>query len=141
VILDSAPAKERLFLTLGAVSGLIGVAAGAFGAHGLKARVTPEMLAVFETGVRYQIVHAIALVVTGLVVRRRQGRAAPGAGWLFALGTVFFSGSLYVLVLSGVRTWGAVTPVGGVMWLAGWALLAFVGMRAREQVVEIPAKE
>jgi uncharacterized membrane protein YgdD (TMEM256/DUF423 family) len=141
VILDATPAKERLFLSLGALSGLVGVAAGAFGAHGLKARVTPEMLAVFDTGVRYQLVHALALAIAGLVLRRRRGRAAPAAGWLFAFGTVFFSGSLYVLVLTGQRAWGAVTPVGGVMWLFGWAMLTFAGMRSREQTVEVSAEE
>ncbi|MBZ0269062.1 DUF423 domain-containing protein, partial [bacterium] len=131
-MLDSAPAKERLFLSLGAISGFLGVAAGAFGAHALKAHLTPDLLAVFETGTRYQLVHAIALIVAGLVTQRRHGRAAPAAGWLFLLGTVFFSGSLYVLALTGVRAWGAVTPLGGVMWLLGWALLAFAGGRARE---------
>lgn len=141
MILDSSAAKERLFLSLGALSALLAVAAGAFGAHALKTRMTPEALAVFETGVRYQLVHALALIIAGLVTRRRRGRAAPGAGWLFAIGTVLFSGSLYLLVLTGQRAWGAVTPFGGVMWLAGWALLAFAGVRAREQVVEIAAKE
>lgn len=140
MFLDSAPAKERLFLSLGAISGLIGVAAGAFGAHALKAQLTPDLLAVFETGTRYQLVHAIALIVTGLVTQRRRGRAAPAAGWLFLFGTVFFSGSLYVLALTGVRAWGAVTPFGGVMWLLGWALLAFAGGRSRERVVEIPSE-
>ena len=141
MILDSAPGKERLFLTLGAISGFVAVAAGAFGAHGLKEMLPAENLAWFETGVRYQMVHALALIVTALVTQRRRGRAAPAAGWLFVLGTLFFSGSLYVLALTGVRAWGAVTPIGGVLWLAAWALLAFAGARAREKTVEIPPAE
>lgn len=140
MFLDSAAAKERLFLSLGAISAFVGVAAGAFGAHALKAQLAPDLLAIFETGTRYQLVHAIALIVTGLVTQRRHGRAAPAAGWLFLFGTVFFSGSLYVLALTGVRAWGAVTPFGGVMWLLGWALLAFAGGRSREKVVEIPSE-
>ena len=132
---------ERTVFALGSALAALGVALGAFGAHTLKTRIAPEMLAVFETGVRYQLFHALALIVTGLVVRRRRGRAAPGAGWLFVIGTVLFSGSLYTLVLTGERSWGAVTPIGGVLWLAAWALLAFAGMRTRERVVEIGPEE
>ena len=103
------------------VSAGMAVALGAFGAHGLRAMVTPEMLAVFETGVRYQMYHALALVAIGLAFARLQGRAAAAAAWLFVAGTVLFSGSLYVLTLTGTRWWGAVTPLGGVAFLAGWA--------------------
>ena len=99
------------------------VALGAFGAHGLRAMVTPEMLAVFETGARYQMYHALALVAIGLAFARLQGRTAAAAAWLFVAGTVLFSGSLYVLTLTGTRWWGAVTPLGGVAFLAGWGLL------------------
>jgi len=136
VILDSSMGKERLFLGLGAASAFVGVAAGAFGAHALKSTLAPDLLAVFETAVRYQMYHALALVAAALLVTRRRGRAAPAAGWLFALGTVLFSGSLYVLALSGQRFWGAVTPFGGVTWLAGWALLAFAATRSRILVAE-----
>jgi len=118
------------FLTLGALSGFLAVGAGAFGAHALKARLAPDLLAIFETGARYQMYHALALVLVALV----QVKAAPSAllawsGWLFVAGTVLFSGSLYVLALSGVRWWGAVTPLGGLAFLAGWALLAAAGLR------------
>jgi uncharacterized membrane protein YgdD (TMEM256/DUF423 family) len=119
-----------LFLTLGALSGFLAVGAGAFGAHALKARLAPDLLAIFETGARYQMYHALALVLVALV----QAKAAPSAvlawsGWLFVGGTVLFSGSLYVLALSGVRWWGAVTPLGGLAFLAGWALLAVAGLK------------
>ena len=120
---------ERTFLALGAVSGLVGVAAGAFGAHGLKARLGPEMLAVFETGTRYQMYHALALVAAAWAAGRFPGAAATWAGWLFVAGTVVFSGSLYALALTGVRALGAVTPIGGVAFLAGWAALAVAALR------------
>ena len=114
----------RIFALLGAVFGFLGVAAGAFGAHALKSRLPAELLAVFETGARYQLIHAVALVaLAGL-----SAQAAPGllkaAGWCFTAGIVVFSGSLYALALSGVRAWGAVTPIGGLMLLSGWAALA-----------------
>ena len=112
-----------LFFRIGAVSAGIAVAFGAFGAHALRMMVTPEMLAVFETGVRYQMYHALALVAIGLGFARLQGRTAAAAAWLFVAGTVLFSGSLYTLTLTGTRWWGAVTPLGGVAFLAGWALL------------------
>jgi uncharacterized membrane protein YgdD (TMEM256/DUF423 family) len=120
---------ERTFLALGAVSGLVGVAAGAFGAHGLKARLGPEMLAIFETGARYQMYHALALVAAAWAAERFPGTAATWAGWLFVAGTVIFSGSLYALALTGVRVLGAVTPIGGVAFLAGWAALAVAALR------------
>jgi len=112
-----------LFFRIGAVSAGMAVAFGAFGAHALRMMVTPEMLAVFETGVRYQMYHALALVAIGLGFARLQGRTAAAAAWLFVAGTVLFSGSLYTLTLTGTRWWGAVTPLGGVALLAGWALL------------------
>jgi uncharacterized membrane protein YgdD (TMEM256/DUF423 family) len=112
---------ERTFLVLGALSGLVGVAAGAFGAHALKARLTPDLLAIFETGAR--------LVAAAWAAGRFTGAAASWAGWLFVAGTVLFSGSLYALALTGVRGLGAVTPVGGVAFLAGWAALAVAALR------------
>jgi uncharacterized membrane protein YgdD (TMEM256/DUF423 family) len=115
---------DRVFFTLGAASGLIAVGAGAFGAHALRARLTPEYLAVFETAARYQMYHALALCISAWAVARWPGWAAHWAGWLFALGTVLFSGSLYALALSGARWLGAITPVGGAAFLAGWLLLA-----------------
>jgi uncharacterized membrane protein YgdD (TMEM256/DUF423 family) len=115
----------RLFFTLGCLSALVGVALGAFGAHGLRGRVTPEMLNVFEVGVRYQLYHALALLAVGAIAGRLPGGAFAIAGWLFVAGTVVFSGSLYVLVLSGQRWLGAVTPLGGLALLAGWLVLAW----------------
>jgi uncharacterized membrane protein YgdD (TMEM256/DUF423 family) len=120
---------ERTFLVLGALSGLMGVAAGAFGAHALKARLTPDLLVIFETGARYQMYHALALVAAAWAAGRYPGAAAAWAGWLFVAGTVLFSGSLYALALTGVRGLGAVTPVGGVAFLAGWAALAAAALR------------
>lgn len=132
-----SPAKARLFLGLGAGSAFLAVALGAFGAHALRGRLGPELLAVFETGARYQMFHALALLAAGLVAERRRGRSAPAAGWLFALGTVLFSGSLYVLALTGVRAWGAVTPFGGAAWLLGWLLLAASALRPRTVIAEV----
>jgi len=101
------------------------VALGAFGAHALRARLAPEMLAVFETGVRYQFMHALALLFVGQVARG--GRTAPArlAGGLFVAGSVLFPGSLYALALTGMRAWGAITPLGGLAFLAGWLALAW----------------
>lgn len=110
--------------TIGAISAFVGVAAGAFGAHGLRGRLDPGMLQVFETGVRYQLVHALALVAVWLAAGQAPRRAFGVAGALFAAGTVVFSGSLYALALSGVRAWGAVTPLGGLCFLAGWIAFA-----------------
>ena len=120
---------HRTFLLLGAFSGAIAVAAGAFGAHGLKSRLSPEYLAVFETGARYQMFHALALVGAAWTSERFPGAAANAAGWLFLAGTVLFSGSLYALTLSGVRALGAITPFGGVAFIAGWLALAWAALR------------
>lgn len=115
---------DRLFLMLGALSAFIAVGAGAFGAHALRARLAPDLLAVFETGARYQMYHALALLVVAWAAARPGATLAGWAGWCFVAGTVLFSGSLYVLALSGVRWLGAVTPLGGVAFLAGWLCLA-----------------
>jgi uncharacterized membrane protein YgdD (TMEM256/DUF423 family) len=120
---------ERLFFSLGALSGLISVAAGAFGAHALRARLTPEYLAVFETGARYQMYHALGLLAVAWAITRWPGPLLLWAGWLFLAGSVLFSGSLYTLALSGARWWGAVTPLGGVAFLAGWLCLALAALR------------
>ncbi|MGH9341184.1 MAG: DUF423 domain-containing protein [Acidobacteriota bacterium] len=111
---------ERLFFGLGAVFGFLSVAAGAFGAHGLRGRLSPEMLEVYEVAVRYQMYHALALLIVGLLAARAAGLANTAAGWLFVLGILIFSGSLYLLSLTGARWWGAVTPMGGLCLLAGW---------------------
>jgi uncharacterized membrane protein YgdD (TMEM256/DUF423 family) len=120
---------DRLFFTLGSLSGLIAVAAGAFGAHGLRARLTPDLLAVFETAARYQMYHALALLAVAWAVTRWPTPLATWAGWLFVAGTVIFSGSLYALALTGVRWLGAITPLGGVAFLVGWVCLLLAAQR------------
>jgi uncharacterized membrane protein YgdD (TMEM256/DUF423 family) len=126
---------DRLFFVLGSASAGIAVALGAFGAHALKARLSPDMLAVYETGVRYQMFHALALLaVAWASTRWPHSAAVTASGWLFVVGTVLFSGSLYALSLTGVRGLGAVTPIGGVAWLIGWGCLAWaasLGTRAQ----------
>jgi len=113
------------FLFIGSLAGFLGVAAGAFGAHGLRSRLSPEMLAVFETAVRYQMYHVFALLVTAAVIGRAgDARLLTIAGWSFISGMVLFSGSLYALALTGASGLGAMTPLGGVAFLVGWACLA-----------------
>jgi uncharacterized membrane protein YgdD (TMEM256/DUF423 family) len=114
---------DRLFFGLGALSALISVAAGAFGAHALRVRLTPEYLATFETAARYQMYHALGLMAVAWAVTRWPGALPVWAGWLFVAGTVLFSGSLYILALTGIRWWGAITPLGGLAFLAGWLCL------------------
>lgn len=121
---------DRLFFAIGAISAFVGVAAGAFGAHALKNRLSAEMLAVFETGVRYQMYHAFALLAAGWAVTRWPGTPVNLSGWLFLAGTILFSGSLYLLSLTGVRALGAITPLGGLAFLAGWLCLAYALLRA-----------
>lgn len=116
---------DRVFFALGSLSALIGVALGAFAAHGLKERLAPEMLAIFETGVRYQMYHAFALIAVAWACTRWPGPVANLSGWLFVAGTLLFSGSLYVLALSGARWLGMVAPAGGLAFLAGWGCLAW----------------
>jgi uncharacterized membrane protein YgdD (TMEM256/DUF423 family) len=116
---------DKLFFILGSLSAGHGVALGAFGAHALKARLAPEMLAVYEVGVRYQLMHALALLAVAWATTRWPCAWVSASGWLFVAGTLLFSGSLYALALSGVRGLGAITPIGGVAWLAGWACLAW----------------
>ena len=122
---------DRLFIALGALSGAMAVALGAFGAHGLKARLPADLLATFETGVRYQMYHALALLAVAWAVTRWSGSHLPtSAGWLFVAGTVLFSFSLYLLALTGQRWLGAVTPLGGVAFVAGWVCLALAAWRS-----------
>jgi uncharacterized membrane protein YgdD (TMEM256/DUF423 family) len=120
---------QRLFVIVAAASGFIAVAAGAFGAHALRARLSPEMLAVFDTGARYQMFHALALLGAAWATTRWPGRLALASGLAFVAGTLLFSGSLYALALTGVRGFGAITPVGGVLFLVGWLLLAAAAWR------------
>jgi uncharacterized membrane protein YgdD (TMEM256/DUF423 family) len=111
------------------VFGLTGVAAGAFGAHALKARLAPEALVVFETAARYQLVHTLALLAAAGVARQWPGRAARASCLLFGGGIVLFSGSLYALSLTGVRALGAITPVGGLLFLLGWLAMTWAALR------------
>jgi len=115
---------DRLFFGVGALSALVSVAAGAFGAHALRGRLTPEYLTVFETAARYQMYHALGLLAVAWAITRWPGALPVWAGWLFVAGTVLFSGSLYILALTATRWWGAITPLGGVAFLAGWLCLA-----------------
>ncbi|NDE17499.1 DUF423 domain-containing protein [bacterium] len=118
------------WIAMGALLGMTGVAAGAFGAHALKTRVEPEMLAVFETAARYQMYHAVALVGLGLFASRIDQSMLQVSGYSFLAGTLVFSGTLYALVLTGNRSLGAITPVGGALLIFGWLMLAVVAMRA-----------
>jgi uncharacterized membrane protein YgdD (TMEM256/DUF423 family) len=115
---------DRVFTMCGALSAFVAVAAGAFGAHALKARLGTELLTVFETAARYQMYHALGLIAVAWAMSRWATPQLRAAGWLFLAGTILFSGSLYLLALTGARWLGAVTPFGGLCFLAGWVLLA-----------------
>ncbi len=117
--------SSRSLVLIGCVSAGLGVAAGAFGAHMLKDMLEPPMLAVYDTATRYQMYHAFGLVLSGLVVRIGQDARAAKAGWLFLAGTFLFCGSLYGVSLLGIRWLGAVTPVGGVLFIVGWLVLGW----------------
>ena len=116
---------DTTFMLLGSLLGFLGVAAGAFGAHGLRSRLSPEMLVVFENAVRYQMYHVFALLITAAAIGRiGDARLLSIAGWSFVTGTLLFSGSLYALVFTGIPGLGAITPIGGLAFLVGWACLA-----------------
>src|SRR4029434_1998483 len=120
------PDTAKLFLILGSLFGAAGVALGAFGAHALKARLGPEMLAVWQTAVQYHLWHALALVAIGvLAIYLPASAPLRCAGWLMAAGIVLLSGSLYMLALTGARWLGAITPFGGAAFIAGWILMAW----------------
>lgn len=121
---------DRVFFIIGALSAFAAVAAGAFGAHGLKSRLSAEMLTIFETGARYQMYHAFALLAAAWAQSRWPGTSVVTGGWLFVAGTLLFSGSLYLLSLTGLRWLGAITPFGGLAFLAGWLCLAWAAWRA-----------
>lgn len=119
----------KLFLALGATYGFLGVAFGAFGAHALRHRLSPELLSAWKTGVEYQFYHAFALLVVGWLLRSFSSSALQLAGLSFAVGVLLFSGSLYALALSGVRGLGVITPVGGLLFLVGWTCLIVAVLR------------
>ena len=120
---------QRSFVTWAGVFGALGVAGGAFGAHALRERISPEALGWFETGTRYHLMHALALLGAGLAAGSAGSRALRVAGVCFALGILLFSGSLYALALGAPRWLGAVTPFGGTAWIAGWIALAAGSVR------------
>jgi uncharacterized membrane protein YgdD (TMEM256/DUF423 family) len=126
------PPTAKLFILLGALAGAAGIALGAFGAHALKARLSPDMLAVWQTAVQYHFWHALGLVAIGIVAATSLpgSTALKWAGWLMVAGLVLFSGSLYALSLTGGRWLGAITPFGGTAWIAAWLLLAWAVLRS-----------
>ena len=117
------------WIGIGSIMGFIAVACGAFGAHGLKDRLDPQEMAIFETAARYQMFHALALLAVGLLSLRFESVWTTAAGWCFCVGILLFSGSLYVLVFSGIRGLGAITPLGGLGFLGGWLCLAVAAFR------------
>ena len=120
---------DRLFFALGSLAAFVGVALGAFAAHGLKSRLDPAMLATFEIGVRYQMYHALALLGVAWACTKWPGAWVNASGWLFVAGIVVFSGTLYALALTGVRWLGAITPIGGLAFLVGWLCLAWAALK------------
>ena len=123
---------ERKWIAIGSVLGGLAVALGAFGAHSLRDVLTPSALETFETGVRYQFYHAVAIILAGLVLGRDpSAKLSNAAGWLFMIGVAIFSGSLYLLTITGMRWLGAITPIGGVAFIVGWACLGLAAWRGK----------
>jgi len=116
---------DRFFFAAGAIAAFVAVALGAFGAHSLRTKLTPDMLNIFEVGVRYQMYHALGLIAVAWAVTRWPEANLSPAGWAFIIGIVIFSGSLYLLSVTGIRWLGAITPIGGIAFLAGWAILVW----------------
>jgi uncharacterized membrane protein YgdD (TMEM256/DUF423 family) len=121
---------DRVFFGLGSILALLAVGAGAFGAHALRSRLSPDMLTTFEVGARYHMYHALGLLAVAWAATRWPGSAVTAAGWLFLVGIVLFSGSLYLLSLTGLRWLGAITPLGGAAFLVGWFLLLWTAWKA-----------
>ena len=119
------------WLVVGSIGGFLGVAGGAFGAHALKARLSEQMLANFETGTRYLLVHAVALLVVGVLAGRKNGDDLLVVGWAFSVGMLIFTGSLWVMALTGQRWLGAITPVGGTALIIGWLALALAAAKGQ----------
>jgi uncharacterized membrane protein YgdD (TMEM256/DUF423 family) len=119
----------RLWAVLGAVNAVVAIAAGALGAHALRARLPPERLAVFETAARYHMYHALGLIAVAWLATVRSEALSSRAGWSMLAGIVLFSGSLYALAITGVRTLGAITPFGGLAFMVGWVLFAIAAAR------------
>ena len=126
------PASAKLFLVIGAIAMLAAVALGAFGAHALKSQLAPDLLAVYRTGVEYHFYHALGLLAVGLTAQRLpDSNWLRASGWLMLAGIVIFSGSLYLLAVTGVRAFGAVTPVGGVAFMLAWVMFAVAVVKSR----------
>lgn len=121
--------KHSVWIPVGAVLAFLSVALGAFGAHGLRSRVSPDLLVTFETGARYQMYHALALVLVGILASYLNSPLLNWSARLFLAGVLLFSGSLYLLVLTDVKAFGAVTPIGGLCFMAGWILMALAVLR------------
>lgn len=123
---------SQLFLALASASGFLAVALGAFGAHGLKERLPAELMVIWQTAVQYHFWHTLALFGVGILLSQGMpSRQLATSGWLFAAGIVIFSGSLYLLCLTGQRWLGAITPIGGTLWLIGWAVLCYAAIRGQ----------
>ncbi len=121
--------QARSFIATAAILMFIGVAAGAFGAHGLKQMLSADMLAIWQTAVTYQMVHGLGMLALGIMLQQQENTLLRKAAWAMLAGIIIFSGSLYALALTGVRILGAITPIGGVAFLAGWAMLAWATIR------------
>jgi len=121
----------KWWIVVGALAAGLGVAAGAFGAHGLKKVLSPEQLQTFETAVRYQMYHAMAIILCGLLMGPYGSKLIPAAGVAFLVGILIFSGGLYAWVLSEIRAFALIVPLGGLSWIAGWILLAIAAARSR----------
>jgi uncharacterized membrane protein YgdD (TMEM256/DUF423 family) len=127
---ESMPGTAKLFLFLGCIAALLAVALGAFGAHGLKARIAPELMPVYKTGVEYHFYHALGMILVGLAAfHLPESACLTAAGWAMLAGIVLFSGSLYLLALTGLGWLGAVTPLGGAAFICAWALFAAAAVR------------
>lgn len=121
----------KTFIVIGAIVMALGVILGAFGAHGLKSRLTPDLLAVYHTGVEYHLYHGLGLILVGiLMVQFPQLTGLKIGGWLLLAGIVIFSGSLYVLAITGIRWLGAITPIGGLAFIAGWVWIGWSLIRS-----------
>ena len=120
---------SRLFFAFGSGFALIAVITGAFAAHALKTRLSPDMFQVFEVAVRYQMYHALGLIAVAWAASQWSSQLITASGWLFVAGIVIFSGSLYILSLTGVRWLGAITPIGGVAFIIGWGCLLWMAIR------------
>ena len=120
----------KLFLSIGSISGALAVMIGAFGAHGLKDKLSEKMLANYMTGVEYHFYHTLALLIVGVIALHNPTRSLAASGWAFTIGILIFSGSLYVLAMTGITKLGAITPIGGLAFIVGWVLLAVAVLKA-----------